>query len=141
MRPAALTSLLAFALAACAGGGSGGFVPRSDYPIPPEPSAFTEPGDCQGGSRLAAARVEPPTYPARAYRAGSQGWVALRLDIDPEGRTRRVKVIDALPRGPFDGAARGAVKRWRFQPPGEPGLERCVVIIDFQFGVARILSG
>ena len=114
------------------------FYPKSDYGIPPETTAYSEPGDCQGGSRLAAVDLAEPEYPRGAFRKGQQGWVVVRLDVDVDGKTRNVKVIDAQPRGPFDGAARRTVRSWRFEPPGEPGLERCVVILDFRLGTGRI---
>lgn len=114
------------------------FVPRSDYGIPPDPSAYSQPGDCQGGAGLAALDVKDPEYPSSAFKRGQQGWVVLRLDIAPDGRTRRIRVIDAQPSGPFDRAARATVRSWRFEPPGEPGLERCVVVLDYRLGVGRI---
>ncbi len=146
----ALTALVAcgLALSACAVPGTSPsasapsvkrpFVPKSDYGFPPTPSKYAQVGDCQGGSRLAGINVEDPPYPARAFRRGQQGWVALRLDVDASGRTRNVTVIDSLPRGPFDGAARKAVRAWRFEPPGGEGLTRCVVVLDYRLGVARI---
>ncbi|MCG8441650.1 MAG: energy transducer TonB [Caulobacterales bacterium] len=139
-RPRAVIACLiaATVLAGCIGGGRGVFVPQSDYPIPPKPRDYTQPGDCRGGSRLAALDVDEPDYPRRAYKKGLQGWVALRLDVDEKGRPRKVRVIDSLPKGPFDAGARSAVRKWRFQPPGEPGLTRCVVVLDYRFGVGRI---
>ena len=135
--PPWLVIAAALAATACAGD-KRAFAPRSDYGFPPEPNAYSEPGDCQGGSALAAVELAEPEYPRGAYRRGQQGWVALRLDVDPEGRTRNVQVVDAQPRGPFDGAARRTVRSWRFAPPGEPGLERCVVVLDYRLGVGRI---
>ena len=124
-------------LSACASGQSV-FVPKSDWGIPPTPRDYTEPGDCKGGSRLAAREVDDPVYPPRAFKRGQQGWVALRLDVAPDGRTRNVKVVDALPSGPFNRNARRTVQNWTFQPPGEPGLTKCVVILDYRLGVGRI---
>lgn len=119
-------------------GGPDVFTPRSDYGFPPEPSSYSQPGDCEGGSRLAARELAEPEYPPSAWARGQQGWVVLSLDVDPEGRTRQVRVIDAQPEGPFDRAARATVRSWRFEPPGEPGLERCVVVLDYRLGVGRI---
>ncbi len=126
-------------LAACIGGGDPDvFVPQSDYGLPPVPAAYAEPGDCQGGSRLEALEIEDPEYPNRAFGRGLQGWVVLRLDVDPEGRPRNVRVLEAQPSGVFERSARGTVRRWRFAPPGEPGLERCVVVLDYRLGRGRI---
>jgi TonB family protein len=139
-RPLSLLALAVLA-AACSVpfvGAPDVFQPRSDYGFPPTTADYTEPGDCQGGSRLAAQDVAEPEYPSAAFRRGQQGWVVLRLDVDPEGRARNVQVVDSQPRGPFDGAARRTVRSWRFQPPGEPGLTRCVVVLDYRLGVGRI---
>jgi TonB family protein len=136
-----LALLAALVLSACGVpfvGGPGVFYPRSDYGFPPEPATYSEAGDCQGGSRLAARKLEDPEYPRSAFKRGQQGWVVLRLDVDPDGRTRRVRVVDSQPRGPFEGAALSTVRSWRFEPPGEPGLERCVVVLDYRLGVGRI---
>lgn len=114
------------------------FVPKSDYGFPPTPANYTEPGDCQGGSRLAARELAEPEYPRAAFRRGQQGWVVLRLDVAPDGRTRNVEVADAQPDGPFNAAARRTVRSWTFEPPGEPGLSRCVVVLDYRLGKGRI---
>ncbi len=114
------------------------FVPRSDYGFAPRVQDYTEPGDCRGGSRLAAVEVEPPDYPRGAFRNGLQGWVVVRLDVDSQGKTRNVKIVDSQPVSAFNRAARRAVREWRFEPPGEPGLSRCVVVLDFRLGVAQI---
>lgn len=132
----ALALFTTLALSACGGGRV--FVPRSDYGLAPEPRAYTEPGDCRGGSRLRAIALEPPEYSRRAFRSGQQGWVVVRVDISPQGRTRNVRVLDAQPSGPFEGSARKAARGWRFEPPGGEGLSRCVVVLDFRFGVGRV---
>lgn len=133
-----LIGLLAACSALPGGGGRGVFVPQSDYGLPPQPSRYTEPGDCSGGSRLAALEVNDPEYPSRAFSRGQQGWVVVRLDVDAEGRTRNVRVIDAEPDGVFERAARATVRGWTFEPPGEPGLSRCVVVLDYRLGQGRI---
>ena len=140
-RRATASIAAALALAACSTPFSGErvFTPSGDYGFPPTPADYTEPGDCQGGSRLAADEVNDPEYPRAAFRRGQQGWVVLRLDVDAEGVTRNVEVLESQPRtGPFDRAARRTVRDWRFQPPGEPGLTRCVVVLDYRLGAGRI---
>ncbi len=124
-------------LTACVGPNSV-FVPRSDFGVAPEAERYTEPGDCRGGSRLRAIDLTPPDYGRRAFRTGQQGWVVARLDVRPDGRIGRVEIVDAAPWGPFNANARKAVKRWRFAPPGEDGLNRCIVVLDFRFGEARV---
>lgn len=133
----ALACLAVLCLAACVGPNSV-FVPRSDFGVAPDAQSYTEPGDCRGGARLRAVELKPPQYGRRNFRLGQQGWVVARLDVRPDGRTRRVEIVDAQPWGPFNAQARRAIKAWRFAPPGEAGLSRCVVVLDFRFGVARI---
>ncbi len=132
----AMMLLAGVALGGCLGGDV--FVPRSDFGLAPEPQSYTEPGDCQGGSRLRAVELAPPDYSRRAFRTGSQGWVVVRLDVNTDGETDHVRVVDAQPRGVFEGSALKAARSWRFEPPGEPGLTRCIVVLDFRFGVGRI---
>jgi TonB family protein len=114
------------------------FVPRSDYPIAPNAKSYTKPGDCQGGSKLAAEHLEQPKYPAAAWRRGQQGWVVVRLDVDAKGKTHNVHIADAQPAGPFDLTAVGTVLSWQFQPPGGKGLKRCIVVLDYRLGVGHI---
>lgn len=137
-----VTCIIVGLLAACAPGegrigGGKVFVPRMDFGIAPEPLDYAAPGDCQGGSQLAAVDVSEPEYPRRAFNNGQQGWVVVRLDVDEDGRARKVKVLDAEPTNAFNRNARKTVRTWRFAPPAEP-LEGCVVVLDYRFGVARI---
>lgn len=133
---------MALLLTACAADvgrlGADVFVPRSDYGLAPRTDAYSQPGDCAGGSRLAALEVNPPEYPDRAFKAGQQGWVVVRLDVTAAGLTDNVEVVDAQPSGPFDRVSVRTVRDWRFQPPGGQGLTRCVVVLDYRLGVGRI---
>jgi outer membrane biosynthesis protein TonB len=44
-----------------------------------------------------------------------------------------------VPDGPFNRAARNAVRDWRFQPLGEgQSLTNCVVMFEFRAGEVRI---
>jgi TonB family protein len=137
MRRGLAAAAAAAALAACAGGDKP-FVPSGDYPLPPNPRDYVEPGDCRGGSRLAGLDLAEPEYPRRAFRRGQQGWVALRLDVTPAGVTENVEVVASEPGGAFDRAARRTVRSWTFEPPGEPGVTRCVVVLDYRLGEGRI---
>ncbi len=137
MKHAFAAALAAVALTGCVGSDKP-FVPRSDYGLPPNPRDYVQPDDCEGGSRLAALELTEPEYPGRAFRRGLQGWVALRLDVSADGRTRNVEVVAAEPVDAFNGAARATVRSWRFEPPGEPGITRCVVVLDYRLGSGRI---
>lgn len=118
-------------------GGGKVFVPRVDFGIAPDVKSYTQPGACQGGAQLAAVDVSPPEYPRRAFNNGQQGWVVVRLDVDAEGRTRNVTVLDAEPLSVFNAVSKRTVKSWVFAPPQQP-LTGCVVVLDYRFGVARI---
>lgn len=66
----------------------------------------------RGGEALR--RVEP-AYPPAARRRGLEGSVVLRVRFDAEGRPEDVVVKTGSGSEMLDGAARDAVKRWRFR--------------------------
>jgi protein TonB len=74
----------------------------------------------------------PPLYPRRALRRRIEGWVELRLTIDPEGRVSTARVLQSHPPGTFDRAALKAVRRWRFQAPEESGPVQATQKIEFK---------
>lgn len=121
-----------FTGAACSTDGP--FRPQSEYPPDPYVKGYSDPDDCLGGERLAARSLDLPEYPSRAYRTGRQGWVILRLDVAPDGTMANVDVERALPPGAFARAAVEAAETWRFDPPGEVGLNNCRVLIRFRLG-------
>ena len=119
-------------LTACAS--SKPFVPKSDYPPDPWVKSYSEPDDCLGGEKLAARNVELPEHPRKAWRAGAQGWVLLRLDVDAAGETQNVEIERAVPDRYFGGGARKAAQDWQFQPPQDGPLRKCRVLIRYQLG-------
>lgn len=127
--------LAALLLASCAAPDT--FRPRSTYPPDPWVKGYSDPDDCLGGEKLAAIDFELPDYPRRAFRAGQQGWVILRLDVDAQGLTRNVEVERSLPEGGlwggFEDASVAAARGWTFQPPQAP-LEDCRVLMRYRFG-------
>ena len=122
-------------LAGCAAPST--FTPRSHYPPDPWVKGYSESDDCLGGEQLAARRFELPDYPGRAFRAGAQGWVMLRMDVDAQGITQNVAVERAVPRGGiwggFEGASLEAARAWRFEPPAAP-LQDCRVLLRYRLG-------
>lgn len=127
--------LASLALGACST--SSTFTPRSHYPPDPWVKGYSEPDDCLGGEALEARRFGLPDYPRRAWRAGAQGWVLLRLDVAADGRTENVGVERAVPEsglwGGFEGAAVDAARAWTFAPPAAP-LRDCRVLMRFRMG-------
>lgn len=58
---------------------------------------------------------QPPRYTDVARRAGVQGVVLLRLEVDAEGRVSGVDVVKDLPMGLTGEAVRSA-RTWRYEP-------------------------
>jgi len=113
------------------------FKPTSHYPPDPWVKGYSNPNDCLGGEKLAARNFELPSYPKRAFRAGRQGWVILRLDVDAQGETQNVDVERSVPEGGFWGGFEGtsiaAAENWQFEPPEAP-LYDCRVLLRYRFG-------
>jgi protein TonB len=139
-------ALLPFVLAACSavpnavplpgsGAPRGPFIPRDEFPVPPNVDRMIGPEDCRG-STLAAVGAGIPDYPPRAWSLGRQGWVVVRFDVEADGRTDRVRIARAVPDGPFDRESRATVRDWRFRPldAGVARLENCVVMFEFRAG-------
>ena len=132
MRPLLPLVLL---LAACATKST--FEPRSTYPPDPWVKRYSDPDDCLGGEALEAVEFALPDYPRRAFNAGQQGWVILRLDIDASGETQNVRSERAVPEGGiwgnFEDASVEAAESWTFRPPAAP-LTDCRVLLRYRFG-------
>ena len=113
----------------------GPFIPRDEFPVPPNVDRMIGPDDCRGAS-LAAVSAGIPDYPVRAWSLGRQGWVVVRFDVEADGRADDVRIARAVPDGPFNRASRRTVADWRFQPlEGDVArLENCVVMFEFRAG-------
>ena len=74
-------------------------------------------------------------WPRRGAGAGMAGLVRLSFVVDEKGRPRDIEILDAEPPTIFDRAARGTVKKWRYQPEtvaGKPVRSKPLeVVIDF----------
>lgn len=67
-------------------------------------------------------KAAAPHYPSGALRSHQQGWVVVSFQIDADGRTSDIKVIDSQPRRVFDRDAMEAVARYRFTPAMKDGV-------------------
>ena len=62
-----------------------------------------------------------PNIPRTAYDNQINGWVLLAFTVEPSGRVRNIRVMDAEPRGVFEANAIEALQGWIYQPfKGEP---------------------
>jgi periplasmic protein TonB len=103
----------------------------------PDAAGADLPVEAGGGIRrpqvIEASRVLP-VYPEEAQRAGLEGLVVLKVEIDEQGRVGRIEVLRSLGHG-FDEAAVTAVRQWRFRPAtryGKPIKVFHVIPFDFR---------
>jgi protein TonB len=97
-------------------------LPASDVQAPTLAPVETQPaaGD---GVQLQYRTAPPPSYPIAAIRAGQQGTVVLRVQVDADGRPAGVAIERSSGSRVLDNAARQQVLRhWRFVPAKVDGL-------------------
>ena len=78
-----------------------------------------------------------PRYPPRAQAEGVRGKVTLSFIVDAQGRVREIQVLEAVPGGVFDEAAKEAVERYRFSAgryKGKAVNVRGRVVVRFDLG-------
>jgi protein TonB len=105
-------------------------IPAPALPAEPPPPAAT-PQPAAPPQAVAAAPAQPvvppsfsadylrnpaPAYPPLARRLGEQGKVVLHVLVTAEGEPDRIEVSTSSGSPRLDGAALGAVKRWKFIP-------------------------
>lgn len=94
----------------------------------PPVAARNSPATEGGGSAKAVAQAELdegfgllapvlPSYPPQARRLGRDGKVKLELAVDPQGRVRRITILEETAGWGFGAAAQAAYGRARFSPP------------------------
>jgi TonB family protein len=59
---------------------------------------------------------QKPEYPKAAVDECIEGYVIFRYEVDDEGRTANIKVIESSPKGVFEESVIYAVKYWRYGP-------------------------
>ena len=72
-------------------------------------------GNTPGCAERPAALVRgEPAYPPAARADFQPGWVIVEYDIDENGSTTNIGVVRSSPPEIFDGAARRAIREWRY---------------------------
>jgi len=71
--------------------------------------------DAQGYVEVVPFDTRRPNVPEVAWRNKIDGWVLVAFSVTPDGRTQKVRVLDASPRGVFEEAVIAAVSDWRYQ--------------------------
>lgn len=69
--------------------------------------------------RPVALETVEPRYPWRAKVNDLEGFVELAFSVDEDGRVGDIEVVDAIPSGIFERAAKRALRKWKFAPPAE----------------------
>ena len=57
-----------------------------------------------------------PIYPDELRLNGVTGWTEVEFDIDKNGRTRNIRIVDSDPKRAFDQVSRDTVRKWKYQP-------------------------
>jgi len=70
--------------------------------------------DAQGYVEVVPFDTRRPNVPEVAWRNKIDGWVLVAFSVTPEGRTQKVRVLDASPRGVFEDAVIAAVSDWQY---------------------------
>ncbi len=60
-----------------------------------------------------------PTYPRDALRDGIAGEVTVSFTVNADGSVSGASVVSSNPRRVFDNAALEAIRKWKFEAPGE----------------------
>jgi periplasmic protein TonB len=119
-----------------------------DIETPDIPIGFTggpaiaapwQPGDPgNDGDVIPIVRIEPH-YPRDALLRNIEGWVQLRITINPDGSVADPEVIAAEPPRIFNREAMRAILRWKFRPrivDGKPVSREAEQVIEFKIGTA-----
>jgi protein TonB len=96
-------------------------------------------GGLDGNSALAPrVRIEP-MYSRRALVDGKEGYVTLSFDIDAQGSTTNISIVEAKPRGYFEVNAKKALRKWKYNPKKENG--KGVAVLNQSVTLAFKLDG
>ncbi|MCP4320881.1 MAG: energy transducer TonB, partial [Alteromonadales bacterium] len=69
-------------------------------------------------------------YPIEAAKAGTEGSVVLKFDVEADGSVSHVEVVNGKPAYVFDKVAITALKQWRYKSTGNVSKNQ-LVQLDF----------
>lgn len=84
-------------------------------------------------SELGIERYVAPEFPRSAQRRGLTGFVDVAFDINADGSTGGIEIVQSEPGNVFNDSAIDAVRQWRFEP--RPDSLRAIVTL--RFAIAR----
>lgn len=70
--------------------------------------------DAQGFVEVVPFDTRRPNVPESAWLNKIDGWVLVAFSVTPDGRTQKVRVLDASPRGVFEDTVIAAVADWKY---------------------------
>lgn len=70
--------------------------------------------EAQGYVEVVPFDTRRPNVPEVAWRNKIDGWVLVAFSVTPDGRTQKVRVLDASPRGVFEESVIAAVSDWTY---------------------------
>jgi uncharacterized protein len=86
-------------------------------------------------------RASIGAYPYEALRNRTEGHVTVEITIAADGSTREIRIIDAIPVGVFEDAARRVARATRFQPASHDGEPvTAITTLTVMFQLASIAS-
>lgn len=107
--------------------------PAQDHDVTP-PADNAAPEQSPGSTDITIRSSPAPRYPPTAFRAGIEGVVRVRVDVDAQGYPTDVSVETSSGNSDLDRAAKEAARRWTFNPAtidGMPARGRIVVPVTF----------
>lgn len=64
-----------------------------------------------------------PNYPRRALDRNIEGYVVVQFDIDTNGNTQNIKIIESNPSNIFDKSTIQTIKKWRYEKIATQNIE------------------
>lgn len=85
---------------------------------------------CESNNKPKLIKSSLPLYPAHAFIEKTEGVVKIMFDIDANGATQNIRIIESIPEGVFDREVKIAMEKSHFES-GKP-TQDCVKTIYFK---------